>query len=292
MRVAFLTTDGLEGYEIDDDQVVGPAAELGIAIEFVPWKAAIRWTDYDAAVIRSVWDYQHDTDRFLSVLEEIEAAGVPLWNPTATVRWNMEKGYLAELEGRGLPVIPSRFARLESEAHLRELAEGIGGPVVVKPRVGASGQDTWLLTPGEDAARWQTASSALAGREVLLQPFLTRIMDEGELSLIMVDGQPSHMIRKRPRGGEFRSQEEHGGEVVPVRDADFERWALDFVSRVPETRDLFYLRIDGIRDDAGNWLLGELELIEPSLYLRCDAAAPGRVAQALANRLQATRPAT
>ncbi len=292
MRVAFLTTDGLEGYQIDDDRVVAPAAELGIAVQFVPWKAATRWTDYDAVVIRSVWDYQHDTDGFLSCLDGIEQAGVPLWNPTEIVRWNMEKGYLAELEARGLPVIPSRFARLESEAHLRALADEIGGPVVVKPRVSASGQDTWLLKPDQDAERWATAASALVDRDVLLQPFLSRIMDEGELSLIMIDGEPSHMIRKRPMSGEFRSQEEHGGEVVPVEDEGFRRWAMDFVSRIPEASDLFYLRIDGIRDDAGRWLIGELELIEPSLYLRCDPASPGRVARALANRLRATEPAT
>lgn len=285
MRVAFLTTDDLDGYQIDDDHVVVPAAALGIQIDFVPWKAPTRWQDYDAVVIRSVWDYQHDVDDFLACLEKIEALGIPLWNPSAVARWNMEKGYLAELGARGLPVVPSHFARLESEDQLRTLASRIGGPVVVKPRVGASGQDTWMLTPGEHPDRWAKAAGVLRDREIVLQPFLSRIMSEGELSLILIDGQSSHMIRKRPVGGEFRSQEEHGGEVVQADDAEFSAWALDFVSRVPEAKDLLYARIDAIRDDEGRWLLGELELIEPSLYLRFDPESPARLARALMNRL-------
>jgi hypothetical protein len=47
-----------------------------------------------------------------------------------------------------------------------------------------------------------------------------------------------------------------------------------------------YARADFVRDDdgAGFWLM-ELELIEPSLYLRMDAAAPQRFARALHERV-------
>lgn len=42
-----------------------------------------------------------------------------------------------------------------------------------------------------------------------------------------------------------------------------------------------YARIDFIRDDADDFLVMELELIEPSLYLRMDPQAPGRFAAAI-----------
>jgi hypothetical protein len=48
-----------------------------------------------------------------------------------------------------------------------------------------------------------------------------------------------------------------------------------------------YARVDLVRasDRSGFWLM-ELELVEPSLYFRMDAGAPGRFALALARRIR------
>jgi hypothetical protein len=42
-----------------------------------------------------------------------------------------------------------------------------------------------------------------------------------------------------------------------------------------------YARIDFVRNAAGAFDVMELELIEPSLYLRMDSGAPGRFAGAI-----------
>lgn len=42
-----------------------------------------------------------------------------------------------------------------------------------------------------------------------------------------------------------------------------------------------YARVDLVRGDDSQWLLTELELIEPSLSLRMEPGAPCRFAQAL-----------
>jgi hypothetical protein len=42
-----------------------------------------------------------------------------------------------------------------------------------------------------------------------------------------------------------------------------------------------YARIDLIRDETGDFLVMELELIEPSLYLSLDSRAPGRFAASI-----------
>jgi hypothetical protein len=47
-----------------------------------------------------------------------------------------------------------------------------------------------------------------------------------------------------------------------------------------------YVRADFVRDAADNFLLMELELIEPSLYLRTDAGAADRFARAFDERFQ------
>ena len=57
--------------------------------------------------------------------------------------------------------------------------------------------------------------------------------------------------------------------------------ALRAIGSVP-----LYVRADFVRanDDSGYWLM-ELELIEPSLYLRMNAGAPARFARALHERV-------
>jgi len=55
-------------------------------------------------VIRSTWDYAERPDAFRAWLDELNAAGNTVVNPTALLRWNMHKGYLAELAARGVSV--------------------------------------------------------------------------------------------------------------------------------------------------------------------------------------------
>ena len=286
MRIAFLTCASLAGGHPDDRRVLPRAEALGLRIEFVDWTTDRAWTDFDAVVIRTPWDYQHDLPRFLSVLRTIEGSGVPLWNPSAVVEWNADKGYLEELDRRGVRIVPTVFAELESEDHLRALIAEVGGDGVVKPRVGASGEDTWRLSA--DSVAWGEAATALIGRDLLVQPFMSRILTEGETSLTVIDGDASHVFGKTPVPGEFRSQEEHGGRLEARVDPEFEAWALDLARSLPETHGLLYARVDGIRDDDGRWCLGELELIEPKLYFTCapDGTAD-RLADAIASRLGA-----
>jgi hypothetical protein len=53
---------------------------------------------------------------------------------------------------------------------------------------------------------------------------------------------------------------------------------------LPET--LLYARVDFVRDDKNDFLVMELELIEPSMYLRTDPGAPMRFARAIDNRFR------
>ncbi len=55
--------------------------------------------------------------------------------------------------------------------------------------------------------------------------------------------------------------------------------ALGALSAVP-----LYARIDFVRDDEEDFLVMELELIEPSMYLRTDPDAPMRFARAIDER--------
>jgi hypothetical protein len=126
------------------------------------------------------------------------------------------------------------------------------------------------------------------GQRMLIQPYLPAIAAEGELSLFYFAGQYSHAISKHPAEGDFRVQEQFGGEERALdasKDAcALAEAALTATQRLMDCAPLTYARIDMLRDEDGMMRLMELELIEPSLFLRF--ASDGGLAFAAAVRNQ------
>ncbi|MFP5287522.1 MAG: RimK family alpha-L-glutamate ligase [Thermoanaerobaculia bacterium] len=271
---AFLTTDDLAGYVTDDALAEAPLAELGWAVEHVPWRQPGGWERYEAVVIRSTWDYHKHPEEFLAVLEEIGRSGARLANPLELVRWNARKTYLRDLESRGLPVVPTVWDRHPDAGLFDELD---ADEIVVKPVISASAFHTYRLRRGD---RWSgEMEAAFAGREVMAQPFLRSIVEEGEFSLFYFGGKLSHTVLKSPKEEDFRVQEEHDG---LIRKVDPPGHLVEVGHRIVESLPvpLLYARVDLARLDSGGYALMELELIEPSLYFRTDPESPRRFARA------------
>lgn len=270
---------------MDDHLAHQPLRELGWRVEPVPWRRpGVDWGTYDAVVIRSTWDYTEAPDALLAVLGEIERAGTPLFNELELVRWNIRKTYLRDLAERGVPVVPTVWRDRLSPGELRRLLDEVGtAEVVVKPVVGASAGGAFRL-----GARGATAPAAVeayySDRALMAQPFLEAITAEGEFSIFYFNGEHSHTILKSPKPADFRVQEEHGGTIRAVGADPTLLAAGDAALRALGEAPL-YARADFVRSNDGDgfWLM-ELELIEPSLYLRMDARAPGRFARAFHER--------
>lgn len=117
----------------------------------------------------------------------------------------------------------------------------------------------------------------------LVEPYVDAIETKGELSIVCIDGGPSHVVRKVPARGDFRTQEHHGAIVNAVELDDRHRaLALAALSAV-ETTPL-YARVDAVDTDDG-FLLMELELIEPTLWLRWHPPAADVLAAAIVAQL-------
>ena len=82
-----------------------------------------------------------------------------------------------------------------------------------------------------------------------------------------------------PKTGDFRVQEEHGAEVRSITPEPALLATGDKVMGLVEPMPA-YARADFVRGPDGRFLVMELELIEPSMYLRMDPEAPGRFAEA------------
>ena len=58
-RCAFLTTDNLDWYTVDDHLAIPAVQAAGWAVSHVSWRAPeVEWAAFDVVVIRSPWDYQ------------------------------------------------------------------------------------------------------------------------------------------------------------------------------------------------------------------------------------------
>ena len=280
-RCAFLTLDERADFVIDDEHAIAPLAELGWQVETLSWRQKVRpWSEFDAVIIRSTWDYWNDVAAFLEALAQINRQS-RLANPLDLVHWNLAKTYLRDLEGKGVGVVPTLWLDGLSDSSPGVCAERLGtDELVVKPVIGANGQDAFRFGRREDSSRWAGIAARFPDRACMVQPFMHNVITEGEFSLFYFNGQFSHAILKIPAADEFRSQEERGAEI---RTVDPEpnllasgRRAMAAVSPAP-----LYARIDFVRNAVGNFDVMELELIEPSLYLRMDPEAPLRFARAV-----------
>ena len=291
LRVALATQSALPELCADDRLLVPALAAHGVHAVAAVWDdPSVDWTTFDAVVIRSCWDYHLKHDAFLAWIAHLERAGVAVWNLPAVIRWNAEKTYLRDLEALGVRVVPTRWIEAASTALLSDVLRDAGwDAAVVKPAISASAHETWR-TSRETSVRDESRFRAMTARgRVLVQPFMEAIVADGEWSLVFIGGEFSHAMLKRARSGDFRVQSEHGGSASRgdpgAHVVGQARHALHTGSG-----DSLYARVDGcvVR---GEFVLMELELIEPLLYFAEHPDAPARFAESLVARLHA-RPST
>ena len=120
----------------------------------------------------------------------------------------------------------------------------------------------------------------------LMQPFISEIQDQGEISFVYIDGEYSHAALKRPAAGDFRVQQEHGGSTELFHpDSNLLAQVDQIAATVPQVRESLYCRIDAVARN-GKLVLMELELIEPELFLGLAESAAERFAKAIIGRVK------
>jgi glutathione synthase/RimK-type ligase-like ATP-grasp enzyme len=280
-KCAFLTLDEPGDFMIDDEHAIGPLANIGWDVTTVSWRqTAVPWSNFEAVIIRSTWDYWNDVSGFLDVLEKIDQE-TRLANSLDLVRWNLSKTYLRDLQAREINIVPTLWPEtVEPDGFPALFSRFESDELVIKPVVGANGEDAYRVSAGDPADRIEDICARFQGRAAMVQQFMPAILEEGEFSLFYFNGGFSHAIRKVPAASEFRSQEERGAEIYPATPDELlllrGQLALEALSEPP-----LYARIDFVRNTSGDFAVMEQELIEPSLYLRMDPRAPQRFAIAV-----------
>lgn len=270
MRVAVATCRNPPHPDLDEPLLFAALAARGIEAKSFAWEeGAAPFLGSDLVVIRSTWNYAHDTDAFLSWVDDV-GSKTRLFNPPKIVRWNAHKTYLRELE---VPIVPTTFVERGGGLVVTDLG---WDDVVIKPTVSHGSYRTARFRgdlPGAQAF----LDALVADRDTMVQPYMPAVEGYGERSLVWIDGALTHAIRKNAQYGSVSGEMPS---AVPI--ADDER---AFAHRVlaPFAKDLLYARVDTIRDGEQIRLM-ELELIEPFLFCISHPAAAEALAEAIARR--------
>lgn len=279
MTLAFVTSAAYRRLDADLPLLEAAAIERGTTADIVVWDdPAVSWDAYDAVVVRSCWDYVARREEFLGW-----AASVPrIHNAPEVMAWNTDKVYLRQLHDAGLPIIETRWD------------VGVGNDIgdhaewVVKPTISAGSKDTARWGTPEEAWAHSAALTA-AGRASMTQPYISSVDDEGETAMLYFAGTFSHAIRKGAllERGEGVRQDRDSREAISPRVPTSAQ--LDVSDRVlAATASLLglsapplYARIDLVTAADGSPVLIELELTEPSLFLKQSDGAAGRLVDAV-----------
>jgi hypothetical protein len=239
---------------------------------------------FDVCVLRSTWNYIWRPVEFLTWVRDASVV-TRLFNPPRVVEANHHKRYLIELARSGVPTVPTVLLPAGEPSDPEWIMEREGWPsgpeagVVVKPAVGgwswnvrAFGMDRM------DQAAVAIADAAARG-DVLVQPIVEAYAEGRERSIVWIDGDVTHVVTK---GARLDGEEESVG-LGPMPS----RAEMELVTRclAPYEHDLMYARVDVVPDARGRPLVGELELIEPSLWFRLHPPALDAFVAAIERRL-------
>ena len=276
MKIAFATSREFADGHHDDLE----AARLAGA-DFRVWNdPAVQWQRYDRVVIRSTWDYTTQLDAYLDWCQMVGPER--LRNRPDLVNFSSDKRYLDRLRA---PTVPTIFVA-EGDP-----LPGLFGEVVVKPTVSAGARDAGRFSPARHADATDLIGAIHdSGRTAMVQPYLARVDELGETTIIYIGGEPSHAVRKQPvlraDAPTKRIANPAAGQrtVITATEPTEVEWRLADAVHT-EIAERFsaplYARIDLIPGHDGEPVVSELELIEPHLFLGHSPLAARRLADAI-----------
>jgi glutathione synthase/RimK-type ligase-like ATP-grasp enzyme len=283
-KIALATSSKFRDLTNDDRLLLAPLSAHGLHAEPAIWDdPQFDWSTCAAVVIRSCWDYHLQPEKFLRWIAHLDSTNIPVFNPAPLIRWNANKSYLCDLEAEGVPIVPTYWGEDHTPILLQDKLSELGwNQAVVKPRISATAYRTQLVTRDTADSAQPLFDELRRTSGVMVQKFMESISTEGEWSLIFFGGTFSHAILKKPQPGDFRVQNDFGGSSQL---ADPAPYVLASATRALQAvHPTLYARIDGVVE-GGQFLLMELELIEPMLFLADHPAAPNRFAHAISHAL-------
>ena len=134
---------------------------------------------------------------------------------------------------------------------MQDISEQTGWEtLIVKPVIAGAARETYKLVSQELAGFEEKFRSLISQESMLIQEFQKSVEEFGELSLVYIGGVYTHAVRKVPKHGDFRVQDDFGGSVLEYQATDdlitFGQQAIAACAQLPA-----YARVDIIIDNQG-----------------------------------------
>jgi hypothetical protein len=288
--IALVTAEVARHVDEDLAPLESALRHAGADVTIAEWDRPRDWSQFDIALLRSTWDYPQRLEEFFDWAAAVSQE-TKLLNPLPVVKWSSDKHYLSDLADKAVPTVLTKFVKPGGSPE-RQITELLNQPdvgeFVVKPAVGAGSRDAQRFGREEKEEAARHAQRMLnEKRSVLLQPYLSKVDQLGETALLYFEGEFSHAIRKGPllKRKEGPTTELFAKETITARvpDAAELRVGAQALQATPFETPL-YARVDLIRDQQGEPVVLELELIEPSLFFPFAVGSAERFAAAVVSR--------
>lgn len=286
MHIALVSCETLPDWEVDDVPLHAALRARGAVVTQPVWSdASVDWSAFDLVLLRTPWDYQERLPAFRDWTRRV-AEVTRLEHDAEVVRWNSRKTYLRDLQARGVPIAPTEWLDGYWVPDLAAVLARRGWTrAFLKPVVGATARETMRFDASSEGVAGAEAHLARLQEAMLLQPYLHTVETLGEWSVVVIDGVPTHGVRKVPVAGDYRVQDDFGAHDEPLAlTPELIAFAEQVMGAARESlersRPFLYGRVDLLHHEGG-WVLNELEIIEPSLFFRHGAHAAEALADAV-----------
>lgn len=298
-RVSLVTCSQYPNLETDEQGLLDALSENGLDPQIVFWDdPQVDWEKAGVCVVRSVRDYADRRAEFLRWAHQVPR----LLNPADVMEWGTDKHYLKVLHGLGLPIVPTFWLEPElnlskHQIHTRFPAHG---DFVVKPAVSSGGRQMGRYTANVGSSRTKAIHHAMdilnRNEAAMVQRYLAQVEEQGEVSLIYMNGILSHAVEK---AGMLKKDMEIGEELIPqvvaVRNPSAKEWEWGeqvrravhrmIKSRLGHDQQFLYFRADLISDGGDGFYLMEVSAVDAKLYLQGVEDGVKRFADAIATRV-------
>ncbi len=286
-------TPYIENVLQEDRLVLEALTKLGLKATRKSWDDPdFDWSTTKYALFRTTWDYFDRYPEFSRWLETT-ARKTTFINSKELIHWNIDKHYLSDLSKAGINVPKTVFLEKGLKISLAEAVvkaksgKGFNADTyILKPCVSGAARHTYKIEKDEIADHEDIFRKLVTEEAMMLQEFQQKIVLEGEISMMIFNGEYTHAVLKIAKPGDFRVQDDFGGTVQDyVPDQEQISFAKSVVNAAPELP--IYARVDIFKDNNGNWALAELEIFEPELWFRLNPPAADNLARAIKDTLSA-----
>ncbi|MEM9076001.1 MAG: hypothetical protein AAGC43_03135 [Bacteroidota bacterium] len=260
---------------ISEDQLVSEALqEIGLSVTRKAWDDAdFDWNSSRFALFRATWDYFDRFEEFFDWFQHTKEL-TQFINSAGLIQWNIDKHYLQDLDVKGINVPRTLFIEKSSGLTLTQAIQKakkelsfVSDEFILKPCIAGAARHTYKFNRSQVDKHESIFQELISKEAMMLQEFQKNIVSEGEMSLMLFNGEYSHAVLKIAKPGDFRVQDDYGGSVHDYEPSPKEiEFAKQVVEACPELP--IYARVDIFKDNDGNWALAELEIFEPELWFR------------------------